>query len=74
MVPRPIQYVIQLGIAAGFLGLGVLGIGLMAGAIWYPTGVLWGIVVFLLGFFGVALAAGYLMTFVNKPKPRRPTA
>ncbi len=74
MIPRPMQYVIQLGIAAAFLGLAVLGLGLMVGAVWYPTGVFWGIVVFLLGAFGVLLAGGYVLTLVNKPTPRRPTA
>lgn len=73
MVPGIVQYVIQLGIAAGFLGLGLLGVGLMVGAAWYPTGILWGIVVFFLGLFGVLLAAGYVMTFLNKPTPERPS-
>jgi hypothetical protein len=54
-------------IAAGFAGIGVMGIGLMAAALWYQTGVLWGIVVFVLGFFGVCLAGGMAMTLRNQP-------
>ena len=57
----------RLAIAAGFAGIGVLGVGLIAAAVWYPVGVLWGIVVVLLGLLGVCLAAGMAMTVRNQP-------
>lgn len=58
----------KVAIAAGFAGLGVFGLGLMAGALWYPTGIFWGSLVFLLGLLGVFLAAGSAMTMRNRPR------
>ena len=59
----------QIGIVAGFLGLGVLGLGLMVGAIIYPTGLLWGIVVFLLGLLGFLLVFALALTQYHRPGP-----
>lgn len=75
-VRRLVRWVVQLGIWAAFAGLGIFGLFLMGGAIWYPTGWFWGIVVFLLGLFGVFLALGTAMTAKNRPRTERrgPTA
>lgn len=59
----------KVALAAGFAGLGVLGVGLMIGSIWYPTGVLWGIIIFLLGLLGVLLALGTGLAVRNRPRP-----
>lgn len=55
-------------IAAGFAGLGVLGLGLMVSAVWYPTGIFWSIIVFLLGLLATLLAIGSAMTVKNRPR------
>lgn len=57
-------------LAVGFAGIGVLGLGLMIGVVWYPTGLLWGVVVFLLGLLGVLLAVGAAMTAIHRPRTR----
>ena len=57
----------KLAIAAGFVGLGLFGVGLMAAVVWYPTTLFWGIVVFLLGLLGFLLAIGAGMTAINRP-------
>ena len=57
-----------IGLAAGFGGLGIFGIGLMIGAIWYPTGLFWGVMVFLLGLFGLLAAIGAGLTALNRPR------
>lgn len=54
-------------IAAGFAGLGVFGLGLMIGAVWYPTGIFWGSIVLVLGALGVLLALASAMTVRNRP-------
>lgn len=60
----------KVGLAAGFAGLGVLGIGLMAGALWYSVGLFWGVIVFLLGLIGVLMAISAAMTARNGPQVR----
>lgn len=62
----------KVAIAAGFAGLGVLGLGLIIGAVWYPIGVFWGIIVFLVGLLGVLLAFGTTMTMRNPPRKHPP--
>lgn len=56
------------GIAAGFAGLGVLGLGLMAAAIVYPTGFFWGPIVFVLGLLAILAFLGWGMTV--RPRTR----
>ncbi len=63
-----VRSLVKLGIAAAFFGLGVFGLYLMAGAIWYPTGWFWGVIVFLMGLLGVLLAIGAALTARNRPR------
>lgn len=58
----------KIAIAAGFAGLGVLGLGLMVASVWYRTGVFWGVVVFTVGLLGVLLALGTAMTLRDSPR------
>lgn len=60
----------QVALAAGFAGIGVLGLGLMIGAVWYPTGIFWKVIIFLMGLLGVFLAVGSAMTALNRPRPQ----
>lgn len=60
----------NVALAAAFGGLGVFGLGLMAAAVWYPTGIFWGTIVFLMGLLGVLLAIGFAMTAGNRPRDR----
>ncbi len=57
----------KVAIVLGFAGLGVLGLGLMVGAVYYPTGLFWGVIVFLMGVFGVLLVAGTALMVKNRP-------
>lgn len=59
---------------AGFGGIGVMGVGLLIGVVWYQPGIVWGILIFLLGLMGILLALGAVMTIIRPPRPReRPT-
>ncbi len=55
----------KIALALGFLSLGLFGLGLMVGAAWYPTGIFWGIIIFLMGLLGVCLSLGGGMTLRN---------
>lgn len=57
----------DIAIALGFAGLGVLGIGLILAPLRYPTGLFWGVIVVLMGLFGVCLAVAMVMTRLNGP-------
>lgn len=61
----------KIALIVGFAGLGVLGIGLMIAALWYPTGIFWGVIVFLLGLFGLLMVLGTVLTVVNRPSTSR---
>lgn len=60
----------KIAIAAGFAGIGVLGVGLMIAVFWYPTGIFWGAMVFLIGLLGVLLAAGMGLTMRQQSATR----
>lgn len=61
----------KIALVAGFGGLAVFGLGLMVGSVWYSTGIFWRILTFVLGVFGILLAAAAMMTEKNRPG-RRP--
>lgn len=63
-----VRSLVKLGIAAAFAGLGAFGLYLMAGAIWYPTGWFWGVIVFLMGLLAVLLVCGAALTARNRPR------
>lgn len=58
----------KVAIAVGFASLGVFGVGLLIGLLWYPTGFFWSVVVFLMGVLGILLAIGAALTVRNRPQ------
>lgn len=64
---------VKLGLVAAFGGLGLFAVGLMIGALVYPTGAFWGAIVFLMGLFGLLLVLGAGMTARNRPRLRGST-
>lgn len=61
---------VKVGLVVAFGGLAVLGVGLMASAVVYPTGPFWGVMTFLLGVLAVLLTAGAALTVVNRHPTR----
>lgn len=60
LIKRLVTVLIQAGLAAGFLGLGVLGIALIAMALVHPGSPVKRLLVIVLGLGGLAIAAGYV--------------
>lgn len=51
----------------GFGGLGVLGVGLIGGAIFLSNSIFWGIMIFMLGLLAVLVAIGAALTGFDRP-------
>lgn len=58
----------KVAIAVGFASLGVFGVGLLTALVWYPTGIFWGVIIFLMGLLGVLLSIGAALTVRNRPQ------
>lgn len=54
------QWIVNIGLTAGFIGLSVLGLALMAMAVTLETTIPYRVVVFILGAGGLVIGLGYV--------------